>query len=364
MEQEMNFQHIKQPLFDNCNKAFEIYNILKDATGAKNIDILYYDDSKSIFFDKTNKITIQMKFLNKKSFIGYSIIEKKPIFIKDIEKSNRYHSAIDNPFKIDLKNQGLIPIFNSKSNIIGVIRLSTLPTAFNQIDFKRLNLLTNIFIKIFESNDDTEEIHNEELMNKRLENYILIKELNKLYDKLSKNKTNPELQKLIDYGKENSTNIFTYLNPSISKSAKINKEKKKFKNKGYCNNNRINILIADDIRINVQILNAMLSNYNNIGCIKFAYDGLEAIDVINECNNCDELIHLIFLDHHMPGKSGSDIARELKSGKFENKDITIVSITNDMDILIQHKDLYDYHIPKPFTRNNVKNIMDKIYLIE
>ena len=360
----MNFQNIKQPLLDNCDKAFEVYNILKDATGAKNIDILYYDDKKSILFDKTNKTILQMKFLDRKNLMGYSILEQKSIFIKDIEHCKIYHSAIDNPFKIDLKNQGLIPVFDDKSEILGIIRLSMLPTAFSQMDFKRLTLLMNIFVTIFKSNSDTEEEHNEELMKKRLENYKLIKELNIVYDKLSNNKTNPELQKLIDSAKENTNNIFTYLNPSISKSATINKEIKKFKDRGYLEESRVNILIADDIRINVQILNAMLSNYSNIGNIKFAYDGLEAIDVINDCSDCNELIHLVFLDHHMPGKSGSDIAKELKSEKFKDKNITIVSITNDMDIVIQNRDLYDYHIPKPFTKNNVKKIMDKIYSVE
>jgi len=360
----MNFQNIKQPLLDNCDKAFEVYNILKDATGAKNIDILYYDDKKSILFDKTNKTILQMKFLDRKNLMGYSILEQKSIFIKDIEHCKIYHSAIDNPFKIDLKNQGLIPVFNNKSDILGVIRLSMLPTSFSQTDFKRLTLLRNIFVTIFQSNSDTEEEHNEELMKKRLENYKLIKELNIIYNKLSKNKTNPELQKFIDSAKAHTNNIFTYLNPSISKSAKIKQEIKKFKDRCHLKEKRVNILIADDIRINVQILNAMLSNYHNIGNIKFAYDGLEAIDVINNCSDCNELIHLIFLDHHMPGKSGTDIAKELRSEKFEDKDITIVSITNDMEILIRHKDLYDYHIPKPFTKNNVKNIMDKIYPID
>jgi len=359
----MNFQQIKEPLLDNYDNILEIYNILKNATGTRYIDILHYDNKKSIFFDNINKTTLQMKFLDDSSIIGRVIIDKKPLFIEDMDSNILSNSAIDNPFKLDLKNQIIIPILNHKQEIIGVLRLSTLPTAFNRIDFKSLILLMDVFVKIFEANSYSHEDDDlsEELMKKRLENYNLIKELNKLYDMLSNNKTNPELQKLINNGRENVVDIFTYLNPSITKSAKINEEINRFKKNGLSCEKKVNILIADDIRINVQILNAMLSSYHNIGSIKFAYDGLEAIDVINDCSDGDKIIHVIFLDHHMPGKLDSDIARELKSDKFKDKNITIVSITNDLEILNKNRHLYDHHIPKPFTKNGVKSIMDKIY---
>ena len=356
----MTFQHIQKLLFDNYDDTFKIHQLLKDYTGAKSIDILYYDYNKSIFFEKINKIELQMRFLDSSSIIGNVVMSKKPIFIddiNDIDDAIQYNCAIDNPFKLNLQNQAVIPIYNNET-IIGIIRLSALPLAFDRMDLRKMIILNDVFIKVFKAynNIDDEIEHNKELMEKRLENYNIIKELNKLYDKLLNNKANPELYKLIEYGKDNITNIFTYLNPSISKSTKINNELKKLKNNKIPIENRINILIADDIKINVQILNAMLSTYQNINNIKFAYDGLETMDIIYK--NDEEKINIIFLDHHMPGKSGTEIAKIIKDNNLEN--IIIVSITNDLEILEQNKHLYDYHIPKPFKKADIKIIMDKI----
>lgn len=61
----------------------------------------------------------------------------------------------------------------------------------------------------------------------------------------------------------------------------------------------------------------------------------------------------------MPGKSGTQIAQELKE-KHGKGYIIIVSITNDKEIIEKYKELYDYHLPKPFTKDNVAKIMNKI----
>jgi len=121
-----------------------------------------------------------------------------------------------------------------------------------------------------------------------------------------------------------------------------------------------NVLIADDVHINVKILNAMLSGNTYIDKIKYAHDGLETIEVIKNCRDNQESIHILFLDHHMPGMLGSEIAELLKSKDEFKGEVIIVSITNDPEAIKNQNHYYDYSIPKPFSRENVENVMKMI----
>jgi CheY-like chemotaxis protein len=359
----MDFSKLKQPLLDNYDNTIEVYKILKSGLGVNNIDFFYFDSNKGIFFDRINTLVLNIKYLDKNSILGNSILDKEPYCIEDIKIDERYNSAIDNPFNMDIDRQIIIPIFLKSGKIKGIIRLSEFPISFSQIDFRNLKVLRSVFLKILSTNNiyNREEIDIEKQSQERLKNYNNISQIRKLYNLLIENKTNPELEKLINIGRDNLDDIYQYLNPNIENTEKINEEIEKIVNSSSTDikEKKINILIADDIRINVQILNAMLSKYKNIGSVKFAYDGMEALEILDE-DRCKNSIHILFLDHHMPGALGSDIAKELKGDKYKDNDITIVSITNDKDVLAQNKDLYDHHIPKPFTQDNIKRIMDKI----
>ncbi|MDQ7083408.1 MAG: response regulator [Sulfurovum sp.] len=69
--------------------------------------------------------------------------------------------------------------------------------------------------------------------------------------------------------------------------------------------------MADDVDINVKILNAMLQSDPDVNEISFAFDGLEAIDNLKD-KKVKEYIHILFIDHHMPGKTGSEVVEEIK----------------------------------------------------
>jgi len=359
----MDFSKIKQPLLDNYDNTIEVYKILKSGLGVNNIDLFYFDSKKGIFFDRINTLILNIKYLDTKSILGNSVLEQEQYCIEDIKSDERYNSAIDNPFNMDIDRQIIMPIFLKSGKIRGIVRLSGLPISFSQIDFKNLKVLRSVFLKILGTNNiyNQEEINIEKLNQERLKNYNNISEIRKLYSLLMENKANPELEKLINIGRKNLDDIYQYLNPDIENTEKINEEIEKIVNSSATDitEKKINILIADDIRINVQILNAMLSKYKNIGSVKFAYDGVEALEIL-DADRSTNSIHILFLDHHMPGALGSDIAKELKSEKYKDNDITIVSITNDKDVLAKNRDLYDHHIPKPFTQDNIKKIMDKI----
>jgi len=355
----MNFNHIKKELIDNSKNNLEIYNILKDSTGAKSIDIFYFDKKNDLLFDTISQLILKVKYLNDDSIIGNVYIKKEAYFIEDITQDISYNIALDNPFKLNITNCIIIPVFKNKEELKGIIRLSILPSAFSYMDFINLIKQKEAFQYIFENNRNQHSTCSKDLMDKRRKNYIIIQDLKKLYNMLYDNKANSEFIKIIDNGKNNLNDIFTYLNPSLNKATIIKQEIKKL-HISKKDKIRLNVIISDDVNINVQILKSMLSTYNNIEKICCAFDGIETITLLEKFNISEKNINVLFLDHHMPGILGTDIARDIKQKKYHDEDIIIVSITNDLDIFKKNKELYDYHIPKPFSKSSIDKIIKKI----
>jgi len=240
---------------------------------------------------------------------------------------------------------------------MGFIRIHGLDH-FTQKQLEETHTLDGAIAKIFaqrESIKEDEKIHDNAFVD-RMKIFTTITQMKKLYNVLSENARNQEVEKLIEEGRQNLENIYTYLNPNFENMSKIHKNRQTI---NQVEEKKFNLLIADDLKINVQILKSMLLADAIINEIKLAYDGIEAIEVLQNHEESDNRIHIIFLDHHMPGKSGSEIAAQLKSQKGDNE-IVIVSITNDKEIIENNKEMYDYHLPKPFTKDNVAKIMHKI----
>jgi len=348
----LDFNKIKLKLLFHYKNIKDVYKLLQEGTGVRNINIFFYDEKRELFFDQIDKIVIHNKFLKNNSIIGKSYLTKESIFITNIEKDKNYNLALDNPFKLDIENQIVIPIIY-QDKVIGILRLSHLPYCFTQSDFENMKILDNIFKKIFLEDivyeNDIKTI--KQSASEKIELFTTLSQMKKMFEKVSTCCEHKEIDKFIKIGQENLDNILAYVNPNIDNLANIEEEK-------HQNNNSVNILIADDIHLNVQILKAMLSGNKIINKIEVAYDGIEAIDILE---NSSKKIDILFLDHHMPGMLGSEIAQRVKSEKSKLKKIIIISITNDTAILENDKHLYDYHIPKPFTRDNVKKIMSLIY---
>lgn len=354
----ISFTKIKEVLLNDKVNNVEKHKLLKESFEASSVDILYLNKEENIFRDSVTDITIATKYLKEDTLIGRVFNEKKGMFFKDIKSNDKYNFALDNPFKIDINSQIIIPLL--KDNIVTVLfRVSGLPSYFTQIHFKRiLDLLLPTFNEVFLKNESSSnaKINHIVAQEDRVKMYSTIRDIKHKFDELSNSTTDQEVKKLILKGKENLDNIFNYLNPSLQHVTRVKKELQSLKEKE--NRNHLNVLIADDVQINVKILNALLSNDNCIKNIYVAYDGIETKELLDKCEYEDEEeIHILFLDHHMPGILGSQIAKDLKE---DGKDIVIVSITNDTAILEKHNHLYDYSIPKLFTKNNLKNIMENI----
>lgn len=352
----MDEKAIQEELLQNYENLLQVHKILKNAFNAKSVDILFYDANKKAFFDKINQTRLYTKFLNTSSLIGTAYLHRKRFFIEDLSSCTPYHTAIDNPFKLDVNNMLILPSLK-EGEVIGFIRLLGLQS-FSQEQLIKTEHLDTALAKIFERNEsikEDENIHDNAFVD-RMKIFTTISQMKKLYNTLSDNARNQEVEKLIEDGRRNLENIYTYLNPNFENVAKVQKARQTIDNN---NNKNVNILIADDLKINVQILKSMLSVENVVKEIKLAYDGVEAIEVLESSNESGETIHVLFLDHHMPGKLGTEIANEIKS-KNGQHEIIVVSITNDKEIIEKNREIYDYHLPKPFTKDNVSKIMEKI----
>ena len=106
------------------------------------------------------------------------------------------------------------------------------------------------------------------------------------------------------------------------------------------------ILIVDDEPFNIEILSAILENYDLV-----ATTNPNEVETLIETNN----VHLILLDIMMPEISGIDLAKRIKSNP-DSADIPILFITaRDSDQCIENAfsvGASDY-ITKPFRRNEL-----------
>ena len=70
---------------------------------------------------------------------------------------------------------------------------------------------------------------------------------------------------------------------------------------------------------------------------------------------------LILLDINLPGKSGLEICRQVKSGK-STKDIPIVIVSGNADIRYAYKGCYaDNYLQKPFGVPQLINVISKLF---
>jgi len=114
------------------------------------------------------------------------------------------------------------------------------------------------------------------------------------------------------------------------------------------------ILLADDSKINIVLLKAMLeTEYCDI---VDTTDGKEAYRMIKEAHVKHEPFDVAFVDEHMPNMTGSQMMEKLR--KLENKEnlkpIFSITITGDPSFDNNQHKLYDLQVTKPFKSSDVK----------
>ncbi len=117
----------------------------------------------------------------------------------------------------------------------------------------------------------------------------------------------------------------------------------------------IKVLIVEDDYTNYQLLKTTLNKICNCS-ILYAQDGQEALDIYN--SNTD--IDVIFMDIGMPVMNGIEAFRHLKEMKFEGKIIAVTAY-----VMTEEKEKiksvgFDGYISKPYTINDIVNIMNDL----
>ena len=115
------------------------------------------------------------------------------------------------------------------------------------------------------------------------------------------------------------------------------------------------VLIADDDRTNLHILEYLIKQYNVEVCT--AKDGLEALEVLDN-NLCD----LIILDSVMPNLDGFETIKKIRANeKYNATPIVIHTSFSLKENSIENifKLGFDSYLPKPFNKDELKALLER-----
>ena len=149
----------------------------------------------------------------------------------------------------------------------------------------------------------------------------------------------------------------------IIRNEKIHQETAKNTQSTVVLNSNINysnkkVMIVDDNALNIKVAKRALKDFN-LNIVE-SMSGQECLDKIQESNDYD----LILMDIMMPNMSGETTLKELQ--KIDNFKTPVIALT--ADALTGSKEKYlsegfiDY-IPKPFSKEQIKEKLDKIFKI-
>ena len=127
---------------------------------------------------------------------------------------------------------------------------------------------------------------------------------------------------------------------------------------------KLNVLIVDDQKMNTKLLKRTVKNLgvneDNIVC---CYDGGEAVEIYDQRNNNKNengqgMFDVVFMDHEMPLKTGSEATSELRGKGFEGR---IVGVTGNAGTAQKEKFLSsgaDEIIVKPLSKEAIAAVLN------
>jgi CheY-like chemotaxis protein len=350
--------HYKESLLKVKGDILRSIDILKELSGADGVDLFIYIKSKDYLYDMVRQNNIPIKFFktDQKSLIGECYLTKEPIQSKHLSYDDKFNIALDNPYKIPMTAQILIPIIKD-NEVLGILRFEKNSFFPNGV-YAMILALRDDFKPLFSKESYKTRINTSELYfnleGTKVNN--MLSTIKHYIDELESHSKELEMKKLFLHMQDELTSIYKYLDME-----QLKKDKNQLDN-SVKNSDDIRILIADDVQINVKILKAMLSSVPMKLDMLYAFDGLETEEIIEKSRKENNLVKIILLDHHMPGKLGLDIAKDLR--KYENENNTtrayIISITNDPEAIKADKGLFDYHIAKPFSKKDLHGVINHI----
>ncbi len=120
------------------------------------------------------------------------------------------------------------------------------------------------------------------------------------------------------------------------------------------------VLIADDDRINIELIRAILEE--EFCKVETAEDGYVAEELLKNAVREGEPYSIVFIDKHMPNVSGPEAIASFRA--FEKsasaKPVYAVSITGDPIESDQERALFDHIMHKPFNKQAVKEVLSHV----
>ena len=302
----------------DMSTAIYVENILKNIA-SDIVHVSKYDDAISAYSLIKPDVIITDIELDKKTGIDFIKFvrnqnDNTPVIILSSHTKKEYFLDV-----IDLKIE---------KYLIKPVNKNQLLEYFNDIENKQKNNIFNFDNNFKYSMKEKCFYHDNEKIQLRSHEIILLEELlknpkeyysySKLQDLLGKKKP-ISIDSLRTLVKKFRQKIFPDIIINLSGigyrinllESNINQE----------TNDKINILIADDNKLNLEFLNKLImKNFKDIN-IFLANDGLESIDILK--NN---RIDIALLDIQMPKADGWDVATFIKD-KLSNKNIAFIFIT-------------------------------------
>ena len=119
---------------------------------------------------------------------------------------------------------------------------------------------------------------------------------------------------------------------------------------------KLNVLIIDDDKITLKLLDMILANNLYIASITTAKDGLEAMEILERRFD----INLILLDIYMPRLDGFEFLNNFKQRKYL-QDIPIIAISTDISQRQKALEFGVYgFIVKPISKKSLNKFIKKI----
>ena len=348
----MSVSHIKASLARSLGSKRDVIEILKAYTGSDHVDLLWYDEGEDAFVNRINHEKIPLKFLadDIDSMLGEAYQKGTPYCSTHLQYETHYNVAIDNPFKLNLSAQLILPLVQ-QGQTVGIIRFAKQQFTFPQTALQNLLQIESALLDIFSTEmDDQIARLNESFFSVDADRvYRRLSAIREECALLSAETHHPEVLKLIRAMQENVNEVCDYIRfnaDEVTTDAPVSSHN--------------HVLIADDVHMNVKILHAMLKEEADL-TFSLAYDGEEALKKVETAYKKRTPVDVLFLDHYMPGKLGLDVAKAIREFEKHTSDhtMTIVSITNDPRAIEPHKSLFDYHLSKPFSKAAISDVIRK-----
>jgi len=338
-----------------------IYQLMQNLSYSEHISVLIHNAKDRSLHALYNDFVIDTQKLDyNSSILGQVFYKKEPKIYRHLMSEKIFNPQIDNPYNSMLKSQIVLPVLD-KRELIGIIRLSKIvgsSRVYTREILDELKALMPTFCELIYA------FYNTRVKQKsiKIERCIVEEEsfpiqekmqnVSKMLDELYQEIPNKKIKALLEQNLKNMKSIEGEFREMMLKKAasgsKIGAKRK------------VNILIADDIKLNASILEALLKDVEHNICI--ASDGDIALRKMAQLHAMNRSVDILFLDHHMPNMLGSEVVEALHKNikRYTKNKMHIVSITNDPKAIESKRKLYDFHIRKPFMKDEIQKVVESI----